>query len=65
MPPWRGGALGARITGGGFGGSIIALVGDADAERIAQAMLDATRQAGTPEPQLHLAIAAGPGQRLS
>lgn len=60
-----GGALGARITGGGFGGSIIALVRDADAERIAQAMLDATRQAGTPEPQLHLAIAAGPGQRLS
>jgi galactokinase len=35
------GALGARMTGGGFGGSAIALVAVADAEAVSQAVIDA------------------------
>lgn len=58
------GALGARITGGGFGGSIVALVRADEVEQVAEALLQATREAGTPEPQPYLAVAAAPGQRM-
>ncbi|MFY9263286.1 MAG: galactokinase [Actinomycetaceae bacterium] len=58
------GALGARMTGGGFGGSAIALVRAAEAEQIAQAIVAAAKQAGHPTPELYLASAGAPGERL-
>ena len=54
------GAIGARMTGGGFGGSAIALV-EADAvERTAQAVADAFADAGLRAPAFLVATAAGP-----
>ncbi len=44
------GALGARLTGGGFGGSSIALVPAASSEQIATAIGDAVEAAGFPRP---------------
>ena len=54
----RAGALGARMTGGGFGGCVIALV---PVDRV-EAVCDAVRVAGQPEPvitQTHAARGAG------
>lgn len=45
------GAVGARITGGGFGGSIIALC--ADPEAVAAAIEDATGSKGYPTPTIY------------
>lgn len=44
------GALGARMTGGGFGGSAIALVKKTEAEKISQAIAAAFAEAGFNEP---------------
>ncbi|WP_125776922.1 galactokinase [Antribacter gilvus] len=44
------GALGARMTGGGFGGSAIALVRLPDVGRVAQAVADAFAEAGLRAP---------------
>ncbi|MCF4123476.1 galactokinase [Antribacter sp. KLBMP9083] len=44
------GALGARMTGGGFGGSAIALVRVSDEERVAQAVADAFAAASLTPP---------------
>jgi galactokinase len=44
------GALGARLTGGGFGGCALALVGTADIERIRSAVGDAFARSGWPRP---------------
>ena len=44
------GALGARMTGGGFGGCIIALTRAGEAERIGQDIADAFDEAGFGEP---------------
>jgi len=57
------GALGARMTGGGFGGSAIALVFEQGLESTQQAILDAYREQGFPPPQFIIAQAAGPAQR--
>lgn len=46
------GALGARLTGGGFGGASIALVRTADADRIAGSIADAVEGAGFPRPSI-------------
>ena len=54
------GALGARMTGGGFGGSAIALVEDADAVR--RAVQGAFATHGHREPDV-FAVRAGPGGR--
>lgn len=59
------GALGARMTGGGFGGSAIALVRAKQAEEVAQAVLAAAREADHPTPELYLASADAPGERLA
>ena len=57
------GALGARMTGGGFGGSAIALVPAADADRVAADVTDAFRGAGLTAPAPFVAAAGGPAGR--
>lgn len=44
------GALGARMVGGGFGGSTIALCADDELQGIADAIAAAAEQKGFPEP---------------
>lgn len=58
------GALGARMTGGGFGGSAIALVPADTAPAVAGAVVAAARRQGTPRPVIHRATASAPGGRL-
>lgn len=58
------GALGARMTGGGFGGSSIALVAEADLERVAGAILAAFRERGLTDPAFLIAVAGGAGRRI-
>ncbi|MGE0219278.1 galactokinase [Mycolicibacterium sp.] len=48
----RAGALGARMTGGGFGGCVIALVAAADVGTVTAAVRSATRRAGHPDPTI-------------
>ncbi len=52
------GALGARMTGGGFGGSAIALVPAERYDAIAAAVLDAFERQGLREPAVVTAYAA-------
>jgi galactokinase len=54
------GALGARMTGGGFGGSAIALVEAGSVATVAQAVADAFADAGLRAPAFLVAIPAGP-----
>ncbi|SDZ09884.1 galactokinase [Tessaracoccus flavus] len=57
------GALGARMTGGGFGGCIIALVRAGDADRIGQRIAEAFSEAGYGRPEWFAATPApGAGQ---
>jgi galactokinase len=56
------GALGARMTGGGFGGSAIALVPDAAVDDVRAAVVSACRQRGLTVPAT-LVVAAGPAAR--
>lgn len=56
------GALGARITGGGFGGSTVALCPTDRADSIAAAVEDATRSGGFPVPTIY-ATSAQDGAR--
>jgi galactokinase len=58
------GALGARMTGGGFGGSAIALVPKDSAEDIAESVHTSFLAAGMPAPAFLLARAASSGHRL-
>lgn len=57
------GALGARMTGGGFGGSAIALVEADGVERIASAIADAFGAAGFTSPVFLVADASAPADR--
>jgi galactokinase len=57
------GGLGARMTGGGFGGAAIALVETADAERIAVEVADAVQQAGHARPVVFPVRAADAARR--
>jgi len=58
----QGGALGARMTGGGFGGCVIALVPADGVDAVTDAVLAATRQAGYREPGIAVTHAgAGAG----
>ncbi len=56
------GSLGARMTGGGFGGSAIAIVGAGDVDRVAAAVADGFAAAGMREPSC-FAVTAGPSAR--
>ena len=59
------GALGARMTGGGFGGSAIALVRTENHERVEQEVRDAFAREGLTAPRLFTARpAAGAGREL-
>jgi galactokinase len=59
----RAGAFGARMTGGGFGGCVIALVPDRRADAIGEAIRKTVVNAGHPRPiitRTHAAAGAGP-----
>jgi galactokinase len=59
------GALGARMVGGGFGGSAIALIRSEDAAAVDAAVVAACRERGLTEPAT-LTVTSGPAaQRLS
>ncbi len=60
----RAGALGARMTGGGFGGSAIALVPAAATDRIADAVRAAFARAGHREPAFLTAVPSPGAGRL-
>jgi galactokinase len=59
-----GGALGARMTGGGFGGSAIALVRAADLAAVASAVRVAFLAARLPAPDFLVAVPADAGRRI-
>jgi galactokinase len=59
------GALGARMTGGGFGGSAIALTRAADAGAVEAAIRAAYAARGFREPRFITAVAGGPGARVA
>lgn len=58
------GARGARMTGGGFGGSAIALVDVAEADRISAAVIAAALAAGFAEPELYRVLPTAGAQRV-
>ncbi|WP_046780664.1 galactokinase [Streptomyces yangpuensis] len=58
------GALGARMTGGGFGGSVIALVPAAAAGSVARAVTDAFAAAGFAAPAVLEAVPSPGARRL-
>jgi galactokinase len=58
------GAVGARMTGGGFGGSAIALVPVGDLTAVATAVDEAFVAVGFRRPRFLEAVAAGPGARV-
>jgi galactokinase len=57
------GALGARMTGGGFGGSAIALLPAGDGDRVAAAVAEAFARAGFGPPAFLVAVPAEPARR--
>lgn len=59
----KAGALGARVTGGGFGGSIVALCSDPAA--VATAIVTAAENNGFPRPQIFAALPETGARRLS
>ncbi|MFE0626921.1 galactokinase [Streptomyces sp. NPDC058864] len=59
------GALGARMTGGGFGGSAIVLVEESAAEKTAEAIAAAFATAGHREPRIFTAVPSAGARRLA
>ncbi|GHE91654.1 galactokinase [Streptomyces longispororuber] len=59
------GALGARMTGGGFGGSAVALVEAADAETVTKAVTEAFAAAGFTPPRVFEAEPSPGAHRLA
>jgi galactokinase len=57
------GALGARMTGGGFGGSVLTLVPPERAEAVTHAVRSAFRMAGYPAPTTFLAAPSAGARR--
>ncbi len=60
-----GGALGARLTGGGFGGSVIALCPQEAQADVAASIVAAFDAAGFPRPRFLPCRPAGPGGRVA
>jgi galactokinase len=60
----RAGALGARMTGGGFGGCVIALVGTADVDRVTGAVRTAFDERGFNAPSWFVTRASPGATRL-
>ena len=60
----RAGAYGARMTGGGFGGSAIALVPIARVDAVAEEIFTSAQQSGLPEPTFLSAEPSGPAHRF-
>jgi galactokinase len=58
------GALGARMTGGGFGGSAIALVETAAAAKVEAAVIEAAAAKALPVPRIFVARAAAGAHRV-
>ncbi len=58
------GAIGARMTGGGFGGSAIALVRVDQASVVVEKIIAAAKERGLPTPQIHQAVPSRAGERL-
>ena len=58
------GALGARMTGGGFGGSVVVLAERADADGIAAAVADAFAAQGWPPPRSFTAVPSAGARRI-
>nr|WP_203672643.1 MULTISPECIES: galactokinase [unclassified Streptomyces] len=58
------GALGARMTGGGFGGSAIVLAESDAAEKITEAVVSAFAAAGYREPRVFTAVPSAGARRL-
>ena len=56
------GALGARMVGGGFGGSAIALIRIGDAAAVGEAVVAACSERGLTEPGA-LTVTSGPAAR--
>ncbi|WP_326802816.1 galactokinase [Streptomyces sp. NBC_01788] len=59
------GALGARMTGGGFGGSAIVLTDTADVPTLTKAMEDAFTKAGHTGPRVFEAVPSAGARRLA
>ncbi len=59
------GALGARMTGGGFGGSAVVLVETADADTVTKAVEEAFAAAGYTAPRVFPAVPSQGARRLS
>ncbi|MCI3931207.1 galactokinase [Streptomyces sp. AN091965] len=59
------GALGARMTGGGFGGSAVVLVEAAETEAVTKALHAAFARAGFPEPRVFEAEPSPGARRLA
>ena len=59
------GAHGARMTGGGFGGCIIALVPEGASDRVGQAVAAAFAQAGHGAPAWFVGVPSAGARRLS
>ncbi|GAQ62093.1 galactokinase [Streptomyces scabiei] len=59
------GALGARMTGGGFGGSAIVLVEESDADAVTKSVEEAFAAAGFTAPRVFAAVPSAGARRLS
>ncbi|MWA11665.1 galactokinase [Streptomyces sp. BA2] len=57
------GAIGARMTGGGFGGSAIVLVEEADADPVTKSILEAFTTAGFTAPRVFPAVPSAGARR--
>lgn len=58
------GASGARMTGGGFGGSVVVVAPERQVAAIAEGVRELARRRGLPEPQVHQVRASAAGGRL-
>ncbi|MFG2307745.1 galactokinase [Streptomyces sp. NPDC048566] len=58
------GALGARMTGGGFGGSAIVLLESGDADHVGKAITEAFRSAGFASPRIFPAVPSAGARRI-